>query len=220
MSFFLPPPYTIYYVCMWRHRVVSFFNEARRRRRRRRNAAVSFSLPDVVVAAAVVDAAFFPLLFVKPLFLLAFLLAAVVVVVVVVVVADVLQRRAEYVLVLQNDSVFDVFYFLSHDAGAAKDLEPINAREFQVARREGTMRRNSWLISRATAQRSDQATQYWSCAQSFSDRDVGILVLARVLSSPSLSSPSPLFGTRSFPAKKNGVFLLVRRRVSGCFRGR
>ena len=67
----------------------------------------------------------------------------VVVVVVVVVIADVLQRRAEYVLVLQNDGVFDVFHFLSHDAGAAKDLEPINAREFQVARErepsEGTL---------------------------------------------------------------------------------
>ena len=144
MSFFLPPPpYTIYYVCMWR-RVVSFFlmkrddddddDETR---------LFSFSLPDVVVAAAVVDAAFFPLLFVSSFFLLAFLLGVVVVVVVVVVVADVLQRRAEYVLVLQNDSVFDVFYFLSHDAGAAKDLEPINAREFQVARErepcEGTL---------------------------------------------------------------------------------
>jgi hypothetical protein len=97
--------------------------------------AVSFSLPDVVAAA--VDAAFF-LLFVSLFFLLVFLLG-----VVVVVVADVLQRRAEYVLVLQNDGVFDVFYFLSHDAGAAKDLEPINAREFQVARErepsEGTL---------------------------------------------------------------------------------
>ena len=102
----------------------------------------SFSLPDVVVVYVVVDAAFFPLLFVSSFFLLAFLLV-VVVVVVVVVVADVLQRRAEYVLVLQNDGVFDVFYFLSHDAGAAKDLEPINAREFQVARErepsEGTL---------------------------------------------------------------------------------
>jgi hypothetical protein len=102
----------------------------------------SFSLPDVVVVvAAVVDAAFFPLVFVSSFFLLAAFLLGVVVVVVVV--ADVLQRRAEYVLVLQNDGVFDVFYFLSHDAGAAKDLEPINAREFQVARErepsEGTL---------------------------------------------------------------------------------